>query len=50
MEQPPYNNHGSQDQHPEYLVAPEKPQLFGAPLSLGDLLKVRLDTRFCHFP
>jgi hypothetical protein len=50
MKQPPDDNRGSQDQHAEYLVAPEEPQLFRAPLPLGSFLKMRLDTRFCHLP
>jgi hypothetical protein len=49
MKQPPDDDRGRQDQHSEYLVAPEEPQLFSAPFSLGDLLKVRLDSGFCHF-
>ena len=48
MKQPPQADPTGQNHQPEDLVAPERPRLPLARLSLGDLLLIRLDAGLNH--
>jgi hypothetical protein len=48
MKEPPDQYRRRNDQHPEHLVAPERPPLHLPPFVLGDLLLIRLNAAFNH--